>query len=52
MGRSISAPDVQIEQQYVSAPLVDINGQVGAEVNYMGKKERFTATQLAAMFLT
>jgi heat shock 70kDa protein 4 len=31
---------------------VDINGQVGAEVSYLGKKERFTASQLCAMFLT
>lgn len=45
-------PDVQIEQDYVSAPLVDVNGQVGAEVNYMGKKERFNATQLMSMYLT
>lgn len=44
-------PDVVIEQEYVSAPLVDINGQVGAEVTYLGKKEQFTATQLTAMFL-
>ncbi|KAF2837305.1 heat shock protein Hsp88 [Patellaria atrata CBS 101060] len=51
-GRSYHDPDVQIEQDYVSAPLVDINGQVGAEVNYLGKKERFTATQLVSMFLT
>ncbi|KAJ9636695.1 adenyl-nucleotide exchange factor sse1 [Coniosporium tulheliwenetii] len=32
--------------------LVDVNGQVGAEVTYLGKKERFSATQLIAMFLT
>ncbi|KAK3699733.1 adenyl-nucleotide exchange factor sse1 [Vermiconidia calcicola] len=51
-GRSINDPDVQIEQDYVSAPLVDVNGTVGAEVNYMGKKEKFTAVQLCAMFLT
>ncbi|SLM33426.1 hsp88-like protein [Lasallia pustulata] len=51
-GRSIKDPDVQIEQDYVSAPLVDINGQVGAEVTYLGKKERFTATQLVSMFLS
>ena len=43
---------MQIEQEYVSAPLVDINGQVGAEVTYLGKKEKFTAAQLIAMFLT
>lgn len=50
-GRSLNDPDVLIEQEYVSAPLVDVDGQVGAEVNYLGKKERFTATQLVAMFL-
>lgn len=31
--------------------MVDINGQVGVEVSYLGKKERFTATQLLATFL-
>lgn len=51
-GRSIHDPDVQIEQQYVSAPLVDCGGQVGAEVTYLGKKEKFSATQLSAMFLS
>lgn len=50
-GRSLSDPDVQIEQSFVSAPLVDIDGQVGVEVTYLGQKERFTATQLVAMFL-
>lgn len=45
-------PDVKIEQEFVSAPLVDINGQVGAEVSYLGKKERFTSTQLVSMFLS
>lgn len=43
-------PDVQIEQDYISAPLVDVNGQVGVEVTYMGQKQQFTATQLIAMF--
>lgn len=51
-GRNLKDPDVQIEQQYVSAPLVDINGQVGAEVSYLGEKTKFTATQLTAMFLS
>lgn len=50
-GRSYGDPEVQLEQQYITAPLVDINGQVGVEVTYLGKKERFTATQLLAMFL-
>lgn len=51
-GRSFNDPDIQIEQQYVTAPLVDVNGQVGAEVNYLGNSEKFTATQLVAMFLS
>ena len=49
-GRSLKDPDVQIEQEYISAPLVDINGEVGAEVTYLGEKKQFTATQLIAMF--
>jgi heat shock protein 4 len=49
-GRSLKDPDVQIEQEYISAPLIDINGEVGAEVTYLGEKKQFTATQLMAMF--
>ncbi|KAJ6785254.1 hypothetical protein PWT90_09076 [Aphanocladium album] len=51
-GRAFSDPDVAIEQQYITAPLVDVNGQVGAEVSYLGKKEKFTATQLVGMYLS
>ncbi|KAL7785969.1 heat shock protein 70 [Trichoderma ceciliae] len=51
-GRSFGDPDIQIEQQYVTAPLVDVNGQVGAEVNYLGNSEKYTATQLVAMYLS
>ena len=51
-GRSLKDPDVQIEQEFVSAPLVDIHGQVGAEVAYLGQKTQFTATQIVAMFLS
>ncbi|TAQ91211.1 hypothetical protein B7494_g393 [Chlorociboria aeruginascens] len=51
-GRSLKDPDVQLEQDFVSAPLVDINGQVGAEVTYLGKKEKFNATQLVSMYLS
>ncbi|KAJ4300469.1 adenyl-nucleotide exchange factor sse1 [Collariella sp. IMI 366227] len=52
LGRTFSDPDIKIEQEYISAPLVDVNGLVGAEVNYMGQKEKFNATQLVAMFLS
>ncbi|EXJ77072.1 hsp88-like protein [Capronia epimyces CBS 606.96] len=50
-GRTIDDPDIAIEQQYITAPLVDINGQVGAEVTYRGEKKQFTAVQLIAMYL-
>ncbi|MDI1485321.1 MAG: adenyl-nucleotide exchange factor sse1 [Ramalina farinacea] len=51
-GRSINDPDVDVERTFCSAPLVDIKGQVGAEVTYMGEKQQFTATQLCSMFLS
>jgi heat shock protein 4 len=51
-GRNLTDPDVQVEQNFISAPLIDMGGQVGAEVQYLGKKEQFTATQITAMFLT
>ncbi|KAF2747863.1 heat shock protein Hsp88 [Sporormia fimetaria CBS 119925] len=51
-GRQLNDPDVEDEKNFVSAPLVDIDNQVGVEVNYLGKKERFTATQILAAFLT
>jgi heat shock protein 4 len=52
IGRSFNDPDVELEQRYTTAPICDVNGQAGVEVNYLGKKEKFTATQLVAMFLT
>lgn len=51
-GRALNDPDVQIERDYVPAQLIDMHGQVGAEVTYLGKKEQFTATQLVSMFLS
>ncbi|KAG9257333.1 heat shock protein 70 family [Emericellopsis atlantica] len=52
IGRSYNDPDIAVEQQYITAQLCDVNGQVGAEVNYMGKKEKFSATQLVAMYFS
>jgi len=52
-GRSYSDPEIsEIEQSFVGAQLIDIHGQVGARVNYLGKQEEFTATQLLAAFFT
>ncbi|KAJ5917466.1 Heat shock protein hsp88 [Penicillium verhagenii] len=52
IGRPFDDPDVKLEQQYNSATICDVNGLAGVEVNYLGKKEKFTATQLVAMYLT
>jgi heat shock protein 4 len=49
-GRTINDPEVAIEQQFITAPLVDVNGQVGAEVTYRGEKQKFSAVQLIAMY--
>ncbi|OQE24431.1 hypothetical protein PENSTE_c007G04416 [Penicillium steckii] len=52
VGRSFNDPDVELEQKFNTANICDVNGLAGVEVNYLGKKEKFTATQLVAMFLT
>ncbi|KAK6343539.1 adenyl-nucleotide exchange factor sse1 [Orbilia blumenaviensis] len=51
-GRTYSDPEIEIERQYVTAALVDVNGQVGAKVNYLGEQHTFTSTALIAMYLT
>jgi len=52
-GRSYADPEINtVEQAFVGAQLVDIKGQVGARVQYLGKPEEFTATQLLASFFT
>ncbi|KAF5385908.1 hypothetical protein D9615_002681 [Tricholomella constricta] len=51
IGRTISDPEVQeVEKKFTNATLVDVNGTVGVEVNYLGEKQRFSATQLVAMY--
>ncbi|EPS36306.1 hypothetical protein H072_10208 [Dactylellina haptotyla CBS 200.50] len=51
-GRNFNDPEIEIERQYVTAALVDLNGQVGAKVNYLGEQQTFSATALIAMFLS
>ncbi|KAL2830929.1 heat shock protein 70 family [Aspergillus pseudoustus] len=52
IGRTFNDPDVQLEQAFTAAQICDVNGQAGVEVSYLGKKEKFTAIQLVAMYLT
>ncbi|KAF3937440.1 hypothetical protein ABW19_dt0208887 [Dactylella cylindrospora] len=51
-GRSFTDPEIEIEKQYVTAALTDVNGQVGAKVQYLGEQQTFSATALIAMFFT
>ncbi|KAH8547521.1 heat shock protein 70 family [Umbelopsis sp. PMI_123] len=52
-GRSFQDQEVQeIEKQYINAELVDVHGQVGVKVNYLGEQQSFSNVQLIAMYLT
>ncbi|KAF5345892.1 hypothetical protein D9758_011451 [Tetrapyrgos nigripes] len=51
-GRSLNDPDIQkVEKKFINASLVDIQGSVGVEVNFLGERQKFSAVQLNAMYL-
>ncbi|KAG8956212.1 adenyl-nucleotide exchange factor sse1 [Tulasnella sp. 424] len=53
VGRSLTDPDVSnYEAKYINAKLVDVSGSVGVEVNYVGERHTFSATQLVAAYFT
>ncbi|KAI0762180.1 heat shock protein [Trametes elegans] len=52
LGRTISDPEIQdVEAKFTNVKLVDANGTVGAQVNYLGEQKVFSATQIVAMYL-
>ncbi|KAL0957004.1 hypothetical protein HGRIS_003104 [Hohenbuehelia grisea] len=52
IGRTFDDPEVQeIEKKFLNAKLIDVNGTVGTQVNYIGEQHTFSATQLVAMYL-
>lgn len=52
VGRKLSDPDIaEIEQRFITANLVDVDGFVGVKVNYLGEPAQFSANQLVAMYL-
>ncbi|KAG5219609.1 adenyl-nucleotide exchange factor [Salix suchowensis] len=51
IGRTLNDPDVEAEKKFLNAKLIDLNGQVGTQVNYIDEPHTFTATQLTAMYL-
>ncbi|KAJ3732775.1 Hsp70 protein-domain-containing protein [Lentinula guzmanii] len=40
-----------VEKKFINAALVDVQGTIGIEVNYLGERQKFSATQLMAMYL-
>ncbi|KAI0355801.1 heat shock protein 70 [Trametes cingulata] len=52
LGRTINDPEIQeVEAKFTHVKLVDANGTVGAQVNYLGEQKVFSATQIVAMYL-
>ncbi|KAF8871912.1 heat shock protein 70 family [Mucidula mucida] len=52
VGRTLSDAEVQdVEKKFINATLVDVQGCVGVQVNYVGEPQTFSATQLVAMYL-
>ncbi|KAG0370689.1 heat shock protein 70 family [Gamsiella multidivaricata] len=53
IGRTFADKEIQeIEKQYLTAPLVDVNGQLSVKINYQGQETTFTTIQVFAMYLT
>ncbi|ORX61743.1 heat shock protein 70 [Hesseltinella vesiculosa] len=52
-GRTFNNPEVQeFEKPFINAELVDVDGQVGVKVNYLGEEQSFSNVQLLAMYLS
>lgn len=52
LGRRLHDPEIQeIEKKFIYANLVEVDGEVGIEVNYVGERQSFSAKQLSAMYL-
>ncbi|KAF5346723.1 hypothetical protein D9756_010386 [Leucocoprinus leucothites] len=52
IGRTVNDPQVDnVEKKFMNASLVDINGTLGAQVNYLGERQSFSFTQLVGAYL-
>lgn len=53
VGRTFADKEIQeIETQYLTVPLLDINGQLAVKLSYKGEETTFTTVQIFAMYLT
>ncbi|TFK20742.1 heat shock protein [Coprinopsis marcescibilis] len=52
LGRTLNDAQIQdYEKKFINAKLLDVNGSVGTEVNFLGERVQFSYTQLVAMYL-
>ncbi|KAF8666243.1 hypothetical protein AX14_006509, partial [Amanita brunnescens Koide BX004] len=52
IGGAADDPQVaSVEKKFINAALVDSEGTVGVQVNYVGERQVFSATQLVGMYL-
>ncbi|GAA5852779.1 hypothetical protein JCM9279_003968 [Rhodotorula babjevae] len=51
IGRTFEDSDIEVEKQFINAELTKVGNTVGVNVNYLGEKTTFSATQLYAMYL-
>jgi len=52
IGRTLNDKDVQeVEKKFLNAKLVDVDGTIGTQVQYVGETQTFSATQLVGMYL-
>lgn len=52
IGRTFNDSEfIEHDAKFINAKLVDVKGQIGVEVNYLGEPTTFTGTQLMAMYL-
>ncbi|KAI0784656.1 HSP70-domain-containing protein [Abortiporus biennis] len=52
VGRTLNDPEVEeVERKFTHVNLIDVNGTIGVQVNYLGEPRQFTATQIVGMYL-
>lgn len=51
LGLPTASPDLKVEQDYSTVPLVTKDGLTCAKVRYQGEQQEFTSLQLVAMYL-
>ncbi|KAL7419258.1 adenyl-nucleotide exchange factor sse1 [Cryptotrichosporon argae] len=52
IGRTLADAEVtEFERKFINAELVDVSGQIGVKVNYLGEPTEFSFTQLVAAYL-